>query len=131
MINEVFGLIATIFPVAVFLAIAIGVVLLGRTWSRMSSGSIGAGPALVPKPAQHGLQRVPWDLHGIHHALLEQSPAPLATLLARAHDLGVSIHVPDSADTTVGIESVLDQLEAALELPPLGTPIPPPPEGHP
>ncbi len=130
MINEVFGLIATIFPLAVFLAIAIGLVLLGRTWSRMSSGSVGAGPALVPEPAHHGLQRVPWDLQGVRQALLDQSPAPLTTLLDRAHDLGVSVHIPDNPNTTARIESVLDQLEAALELPPPRTSVPPPPEGH-
>jgi hypothetical protein len=130
MINEVFGLIATVFPAAVFLAIAIGLVLLVRTWSRMSSGSIGAGPALVPRPAQHGLQSVPWDLQGVRRALLDQSPEPLTNLLARAHELGVSVKLPDNTNTTARIESVLDQLEAALELPALEISVPPPPEGH-
>ncbi|MGI9609058.1 MAG: hypothetical protein ACR2NL_02065 [Acidimicrobiia bacterium] len=129
MINDVFGLIATIFPTAVFLAIVIGLVLLGRTWSKMSSGSVGAGPALVTTPVQHGLQRVPWDLQGVRQALADQSPQPLTILLTRAHDLGVSVRLPASTDTITRIESVLDQLEAALELPPLETSTPPPPEG--
>ncbi|MFW2383436.1 MAG: hypothetical protein ACN4GZ_16905 [Acidimicrobiales bacterium] len=131
MINDVFGLIATIFPTAVFLAIAVGLVLLGRTWSKISSGSIGAGPALVPTPVRHGLQRVPWDLQGVRQALSDQSPQPLTILLTRAHDLGISVRLPDSTDTVGRIESILDQLEAALELPPLEPSTPPPPEGLP
>ena len=131
MINDVFGLIATIFPTTVFLTVVVGLALLGRTWSRMTSGSIGAGPVLVPNAERHGLQRVPWDLHGVRQALVDRSPEPLTMLVARAHDLGVSVTVPENETTYARIESVLDQLEAALDLPPLGSPDPPRPESRP
>lgn len=131
MINEAFGLIAIVFPTAVFSAIVIGLVLMGRTWSRVTSGSIGAGPALVPKPERHGLQRVPWDLQGVRQALRDHSPEPLTTLLTRAHLLGVSVTIPDSDSTAERMEAVLDQLEAALDLPPLTGSAPPPPERRP
>jgi hypothetical protein len=127
-INDVFGLIATVFPTAMFFTIAIGVILLGRTWSRMTSGSIGAGPALVPKPERHGLQRIPWDLQGVRQALFDQSPEPLSTLLSRAHDLGVAVTIPDTNNTAARIESVLNQIENTLDLPPLRTSAPPPTE---
>ena len=119
MINEVFGLIATVFPGAVFIGIVVGLTLLARTWSRMSSGSVGAGPALTPTPHQHGLQRLPWDIRGVSEALADQSPEPLTLLLTRAHNLGVSVVVPDTPSVEVRVEAVLDQLDAALGLPPL------------
>lgn len=122
MINEVFGLIATVFPVAVFIGIVVGLTSLARTWSRMSSGSVGAGPALSPDPHQHGLQRLPWDIRGVSQALADQSPEPLTLLLTRAHDLGVSVVVPDTPSVHARVEAVLDQLEAELDLPPLTSP---------
>lgn len=129
-INDIFGLIATVFPTAVFLAIVIGLALLGRTWSRMTSGSIGAGPALSPKPERHGLQRVPWDLQGVHQALLDHSTEPLTILLKRAHDLGVAVTIPENETNSARIESVLTQLETALDVPPLDTSAPAPPESR-
>jgi hypothetical protein len=129
-INDIFGLIATVFPAVIFLTITIGVILLGRTWSRMTSGSIGAGPALVPRPGRHGLQRVPWDLQGVRQALFDQSPEPLTTLLTRAHDLGVAVRIPETNNTAARIESVLDQIENTLDLPPLRTSAPPPTESR-
>jgi len=41
------------------------------------------------------------------------------------------VRLPEDTDTVGRIESILDQLEAALELPPLETSTPPPPEGRP
>lgn len=119
MINELFGVIARIFPVLTVASVLAALVFLARAWSRMSSGSVGAGPTLVASPAHVGLQRIPWEIQGLAESIHSDSIQPLDLLRRRADALGVPLQVPLDLPPAAAVDAVLDQLEQALGLPPL------------
>ncbi len=124
MINALFGFLADLYPALIFIAVVAGLILLFLTWRRMSAGSSGAGPALVPEPTQLGLQRVPWDLQGIQVAIADGSPQAVQSIIDRGERLGVSVHVDFQSPVSTQLNDALEQIERALELPPLPLPAP-------
>ncbi len=122
MINELFGVIARVFPVLMLVAAIAALVFLARAWSRMSSGSVGAGPTLVASSAHVGLQRVPWELQGLAEAIRSNSTQPLDLLLRRAESLGVPVDVPPGLQPQDAVDFVLDQLEQGMGLAPMQAP---------
>ncbi len=127
MINDLFGVVARIFPVLIVVAILTALIFLARALSRMSSGSIGGGPPRIPSPAHVGLQAVPWELQALPEALRSNSTEPVNLLVRRADALGVPVTVPTDLPSHLAVETILDQLEDALGLPPLVAPSPPAP----
>ena len=130
MINQVFGLLADVFPGLVFITVVAGLFLLARTWSQVSAGSAGAGHALITPASQMGLQKIPWDLHGIQTALEMGSVEPVDQLVRRAKSMGIATHVDSSLTIDQRYDDLLSQVEAALGLPPLPQAAPPQPS-HP
>lgn len=117
--TEFLGTFARAFPAVVFFSIVVILLTLLRAWSRMSSGSIGAGTLRVAEPTVPGLQLVPWDAISVD-ASLEAMPGEVVSLLIRrASALDIPVEVPQSVPATVQVESILDQLEAHLDLHPL------------
>lgn len=112
-----FNAVAQIFPplvVVITLAVLVG---LFRTWSKVSSGSTGAGPPIILPATTQGLQSVPWDVLAVEEALLTRPEHVLELLLGRAADLRVE--VTGSGPPHQRISMILDQLEDNLNLPPL------------
>lgn len=133
--TELLGGFARGFPVVVFFSIVLILLTLFRAWSRMSSGSIGAGTPRVAEPVVPGLQLVPWDAVSVDASLESMPGEVVSLLLRRASALAIPVDVPHSAPTIVQVESILDQLEAHLDLHPLpiGVQFDPsaPPPSHP
>ncbi len=117
--TELLGGFARGFPAVVFFSIVIILLTLFRAWSRMSSGSIGAGTLRVVEPVVPGLQLVPWDAVSVDESLETMPGEVVSLLLRRATAFGILVDVPQSVPATVQVESLLDQLEAHLDLHPL------------
>ncbi len=117
--TELLGGFARGFPAVVFFSIVIILLTLFRAWSRMSSGSVGAGTLRVAEPLVPGLQLVPWDAVSVDESLETMPGEVVSLLLRRAAAFAIPIDVPQSVPATVQIESILDQLEAHLDLHPL------------
>lgn len=120
MINDLFGVVARIFPVLVVVAILAALIFLARAFARVSSGSVGGGPPRIAEPVHIGLQRIPWELQSLPDELRSNSTQPVDQLVRRADALGVPVSVPSNVPSPVAIDIILDQLETALGLPPLG-----------
>lgn len=116
---ELLGGFARGFPAVVFFSIVIILFTLFRAWSRMSSGSIGAGTLRVSEPMVLGLQLVPWDAISVDDSLETMPGEVVSLLLRRAKAFDIPVEVPQSVPATVQVESILDQLEAHLDLHPL------------
>lgn len=115
---ELFGTLARVYPV---LLVVGGLALIGAVlgaWSRVSSGSVTAGPAAVPTPPTAGLEALPWAAQMIEDALTAHPDDVLERLERRGGDLGVQVAVPDHWSAYDRLDAVLDQLEASLQLRP-------------
>lgn len=117
---ELFGVLARVYPVLVVIA---GLTLIGAVlgaWSRVSSGSVTAGPAAVPTPPTAGLESLPWAAQMIEDALTAHPDTVLERLVRRGGEAGVQVAVPDHWSAHHRLDAVLDQLEASLQLRPHG-----------
>ncbi len=119
-LSSLFNALAQIFPPLIFIITLAVLISLFRTWSKMSSGSTGAGPPIVLPAATHGLQSVPWDVVAVEEALLTRPEHVVELLVGRADDL--HIEVTGSGPPDQQINMILDQLEHNLNLPPLPQP---------
>ena len=115
------GNLARAFPFLTFLVILAVLIVLFRSWSRVSSGSVGAGPLRTVTPRVPGLQGVPWQALTVDQSLSDNPADVVAMLLQRAEDFAIAVSVPPGLPPAVQAEVILQQLEEHLELPPLQT----------
>lgn len=114
--NSTFAVLARIFPVLVVAGSLALAALVVRVWSRMSSGSVTAGPPTVPPAPTTGLESVPWTARSIAHALDARPEAVRDRLLQRAGDAGIDVVIPAAVPVPHQIRDALEQLESALLL---------------
>lgn len=114
--SELFGVVARLYPALVVLAALAFVAGVLSAWSRMSSGSVSAGPAAIHLPPTAGLEVVPWPAQMIEDTLAADPDALVHRLVRRSADAGLAVAVPADLTARERLDAVLTQLEAALHL---------------
>lgn len=119
-------ILARLFPLLVFLACAVLLVLVIRLDRRRSRGARSAGPRESQRPSPIGLQQTPWELKAIDDQLKSgigtRSRGDLTNTLnrlSRAAGLDETTHLLPANANNEMIQWVVQALETKLELGPL------------
>lgn len=114
--NPTFAILARIYPALVLMATLAVIAGVLRVWSRMSSGSVTAGPVSRPPAPTIGLEPVPWAAPAIADTLDDRPGDLLDRLIRSADSAGIDLEIPTGTSVPHQIRAVLDQLESALQI---------------